>query len=192
MYVSVYDKFKTAWHASSGAFKLLLFLDLQFMNFKFWCSPVDSVNKTNAFKENTDKCMLNMSFLHDKHIRAKIMWTTKLFYFLKYTVYLGKYHDSEKDWSWDSDGFTSFEFPECAKVVFGMPSICMHMRLTNASTLGRILFIFDIQQFICPRAVSGEYEYSISKKYMHFRWSIKHKYDDFDFISIIYGDCLPK
>jgi hypothetical protein len=33
--------------------------------------------------------MLNVSFnfLHDKHVRAEIMWTTRLFYFLKYSVY---------------------------------------------------------------------------------------------------------
>jgi hypothetical protein len=43
------------------------------------------------------------------------------------------------------------------------PFVWMYARLANPLTVGRILFIFGIQEFIHHRSVSGEYEHSSSK-----------------------------
>jgi hypothetical protein len=51
----------------------------------------------------------------------------------------------------------------------------MHMRLASASTVGQVMFIFRIQEFIPCRAVLGEYEHSGSKKRDPPEGTPKHK-----------------
>jgi hypothetical protein len=85
------------------------------------------------------------------------------FYFPIYVVYMRKYYDGKKICIEILNDLYVLNLPEYEEVIFGVLSLCMHLHFSSAWRVGWILFIFDIQEFICYRVMHGAYKRFSSK-----------------------------